>query len=368
MPKLSWGGVYMLIASVVGCTTPVGNHVESVAAPASNGESEWPSTYSGVRDEWFTYLTTPANGGAAQRWRRHEIKLSPAYRELLKRYLWAVNDMWVQRGELRFIVIDEDGKPIEDGDVTREVYDFVKLGSDLEPRFQVTTQKVIGEQRVKLTPKMLGLEIYLKSVGYRWTRFRLPLGLPLTDEWYESERLADAHDLLRAGTVLPPLTADGPVRIVMPFEYHWPSAIKNSTGAVERRFPLKNVVIPIESQTIVSTEEPGAVPAPRRGFYALIDRDRTVHATSNFDRGMLLEVSQAGDYARSRGEQWQAASGGSGFGFARGSEPYAWVLVSEPTRIPPEEVRAENDRSRARVGLPPLYPATQRATTNATSK
>ena len=354
--------LFSLVVGLSGanCSSSYQNAVQAMQPPSSVAPETWEENYATVREQWIEYLTVPANGRKVMDWRDGPAPIPPAYQHLLQCYLWAVQDQWIKRGEFRFVVLSEDGQPIDDA--TREVYDFVKLGGDLEPRFQVTTQKVVGEQRIKMTPKMLGLEVHLQSFGHRWIQFHLPMG----------PDYSAAHQMLQSGIVLPPLTPDGPVRVVMPFRYVWINGRKeDSTGHLSspNRHPWPKVDLSLlDRQAINSSDNPGYVPVPKRGLYARIDRNGKVWNYEKLDAGALLGLRRApGDYRNPNG--WTIMRpGGGGTTAPESGAPYKWVLVFEPTRIPPEEARAENDRSRARVGLPPLYPATQRATTNATSK
>ena len=230
----------------------------------------WQSDYATARERWIAYLSIPANGREVMDWWRHLRQIPPAYEEILTRYLWTVQDQWLNKGEFRFVVVDEDGKRIDDA--TRDVYEFVKLGGDLEPRFRVTTQKIEGEQRVKISPSMRanGLELRLESTGHRWINFRLPMG----------PDFRAAHQMLQTGVLLPPLAADGPARVVMPFRYAWENGRwDTSLGTVPdvpRPFRPDTALSFLNLPVLVSSDDPGFAPAPKRGLYARIDRNGKV--------------------------------------------------------------------------------------------
>lgn len=315
-----------------GCTVPKNPAPIVTTAPVADGPVDWTKSYLNAREACFTYLSMPANAIDVVRWYDTEIGIPDEYHRLLLRYFWSVNDLWAQRGEFRFVVIDEEGRPVDDA--SREVYDLTGLGGDLEPRFRITKQKIVGEQTIKIGRNLSGLEVHIKSMNHRSIEFRLPLGQPGP---YDNNRLREAHDMLQERILLPPLTTDGPVRVITPYRRIWKDGRESPNGLVDFRpngFPRGPV--PSNSPKLISTEHPGLFRVRVDGRYACVDRDGVPKVVAVCHPDALLGFVPTGAYAHSRGENWAWVEPSSRGAVATARAPFSWVLISEASHsVPP---------------------------------
>ncbi len=243
------------------------------------------------------------------------VNADPELHAFLGAYHIATAVRPAQRGELRFVILDEQGVPLSG--VRVEVRGISGHDAHLEPTGTRRQIVVNGECRLKWTHRG-PLELDISKQGYRHINVAFDPQAPNAQRRYTM-----AMDMLQAGYVLPPETKDGPIRIMLPAAMRW---MPEEPGGYEawkdrpafrpdRRYWPK--AIPANAPVVVTSTEDRLVVTPARGTYALVNRDGALVDLVQLDYGNDIGFLGLMSIARASGQSMPAKEG-----------PYEWRLYS----------------------------------------
>jgi len=251
----------------------------------------------------------------------------------------------------QFVVLDEDGRALQN--VAVEI-NRVRIVGILDPGLKGENEKFVvkGQFTVEWPRNDSTLELKVSKEGYRPVQFSFR---PRSDE--ESRKQDSAQELLSRGFLREPLTAGGPMRVIMPPRFIWvPDKIyrfqhdraPGGWGQQDQR-PDK---IDRSSTPIITSADGGAVAVERRGTYGLVDRRGTVLEMVRLDVGSILVLTKAtnGDGPPLIG--MSHPGGGTFYEANPDAEPYQWQLVGEPTVYVVPPASAKPDRGKRSTTQP----------------